>query len=192
MTNYEILVIDDDPLIRKTTSFALQQKGYNVTMADNGLEGIELIKKRSFNVVISDLMMEPIDGIGVLKKAKELWPEIIVIILTGYGNTASAIEALRLDADDYLLKPCEIEELNLRMKHCIEKLELSKKIKNYERILSVCSMCKKIRIDKSGKPGAGKWIGVEEYMLKKAKIAPSSTYCPECAKKAMEEFENDV
>lgn len=186
MKTYKILIVDDDLLILQAISLSLEQEGYHVVTAVNGEKAIDLIKENNFDLILTDLVMEPIDGMGVLKKAKELNPESIVIILTGYGDLISAIEALRLNADDYLLKPCEPEELSFRISSCLEKLELKRKIKVFETIVPVCCVCKNIRDDTEDEIGTGKWMPVEEYILTKSKIAVSPTYCPECIKKELE------
>ena len=167
----------------------LSAEGYEINTAGSGEEAIEMLNKKSFDLVITDLVMAEADGIHVLKTAKALHPEIQVIILTGYGDMASAIDALRFDADDYLLKPCEPEDMFFRVSRCFEKLELQRKIKIYENILPVCCVCKKIRDDAGKKPGTGKWVSVEEYIHDKAKLDITSSYCPECGKKAMEELD---
>lgn len=183
---YNILLADDDLLILRSISSSLEEEGYNVTTAANGETAIKLLEEKNFDLILTDLVMEPIDGIGVLKKAKEINPEIMVIILTGFGDLISAIEALRLDADDYLLKPCEPEELSFRISSCLEKLELKRKVKAYETIVPVCCECKSIRDDTGREIGTGVWMSVEEYILKKSKIAVSPTYCPECIKKELD------
>lgn len=183
---YNILLADDDLLILRSISSSLEEEGYNVTTAANGETAIKLLEEKNFDLILTDLVMEPIDGIGVLKKAKEINPEIMVIILTGFGDLISAIEALRLDADDYLLKPCEPEELSFRISSSLEKLELKRKVKAYETIVPVCCECKSIRDDTGREIGTGVWMSVEEYILKKSKIAVSPTYCPECIKKELD------
>ena len=147
MKAYKILLVDDDFLILQAISSALEREGYHVTTAANGKNAIELIEENNFDLILTDLVMDPVDGLGVLKKAKEKNPESIVIILTGFGDLISSIEALRLDADDYLLKPCEPEELSFKISSCLEKLELKRKVKAYETIVPVCCVCKSIRDD---------------------------------------------
>ncbi|MBW2436122.1 MAG: response regulator [Deltaproteobacteria bacterium] len=186
MKTYKILLVDDDLLILQSISSSLEQEGYHVFTATNGETAIELIKRNHFDLILTDLVMDPIGGMGVLKEAKEKNPESIVIILTGYGDLISAIDALRLDADDYLLKPCEPEELSFRISSCLEKLELKQKVKAYETIVPVCCECKSIRDDSGKEIGSGEWMPVEQYMLMKSKIAVSPTYCPACIKKELE------
>lgn len=189
MRKYSILLVDDNPVILKGIGNNLEEKGYEVTTADSGEKAVELLNKGVFDLVITDMIMGPLDGIGVLKKSKELNPGTMVIILTGFGDMSTAIEALRLDADDYMLKPCEPEEIHFRVSRCFERLELKMKIKEYEDILPVCSVCKKIRNDTGKEPGTGKWMSLENYLYRKAGVSASSSYCPECLKKVQEEIE---
>ncbi len=188
MKNYSILLVDDDHLILKSLGPALEGRGYEVSTSDNGAEAIEMITGSHYDMVITDLVMTPVNGIEVLKKSKEIRPEILVIILTGFGDMGSSIDALRLDADNYLLKPCEPEELYFRVSNCFRKLELRRKIKLYEKILPVCCQCKKIRDDADRAPGTGRWMAVEEYIRDRAKVDVTSTYCPECAQKLRDEI----
>lgn len=188
MRKHSILLVDDDSLVTKGTGGDLKGKGYEVTTADSGEKAIELLNEYSFDLIITDLVMTPIDGIEVLQKVKEINPETMVMILTGFGDMTSAINALRLDADDYMLKPCEAEEMYFRVAKCFEKLELKRRVKIYEDILPVCCVCKSIRDDTGKEPGAGKWMQMENYIRDKAGVGVTSTYCPECARKAKEEL----
>lgn len=181
------MLVDDDPIITAGTGSDLEEKGYEVTTANSGEKAIELLDNTAFDLVITDLTMSPIDGIGVLKRAKEIRPETMVIIFTGFGDWNSMIEALRLAADDYILKPCEPEEMYFRISKCIEKMELRRKVKIYEDILPVCCVCKKIRDDTGKKPGTLKWIQIENYIRDRGKIEVTSTCCPNCSKKVKEE-----
>jgi DNA-binding response OmpR family regulator len=190
LRKYSILLVDDDPFILTGVGQNLESEGYQVTTAESGEIALELLQNSVFDLVISDLVMDKIDGIQVLKAAKDINPETMVIILTGYGDMTSAIDALRLDADDYMLKPCQPDEMNFRVAGCLEKLELSRKIKLYERILPVCCVCKKIRDDEGLEPGTGKWMSVDKYLWKKARLSISSTYCPHCADDAMKALDS--
>jgi YesN/AraC family two-component response regulator len=121
---------------------------------------------------------------------KNLSPDTLVTILTGYGDISSAIDALRLHADDYLLKPCEDYEMSERVGKCLETVAMKKKLKIYEDMLAVCCSCKKIRDYEGLEKGSGAWMSVEEYMFKKVKMMPTSTYCLVCAEKAKTELDN--
>ena len=184
MRKLHILLVDDDPFILTGIGKDLSGEGYAVTTTDSGERAIELMNKTHFDLVITDLVMDRIDGIQVLKAAKTKSPETMVLILTGYGDMGSAIDALRLDADDYMLKPCEPDEMKFRVSRCFERLELARKLKLYEKMLPICCVCKKIRDDGGREPGTGPWLSVEKFVWEKAGIAPTSTYCPHCAEAA--------
>ena len=187
MKKYNILLVDDDPLILEGLGEYLETNGYQVTRASSGEKAVDLLALIDFNLVITDLVMENMDGLQVLKKAKELNREIQVILLTGYGNLDTAIKALRNQADDFLLKPCESEEMILRVQNCLKKQELTRRIDLYQKILPMCCVCKKIRDDSGKKPGTGEWIIIEKFIHEKADLDITSTYCPECARKTMAE-----
>jgi DNA-binding NtrC family response regulator len=191
MKRYRILLVDDDPLVLTGIRKDLESGGYEVETAADGEAAIEILEHRFFEVVITDLIMGKADGIKVLKKAKSTNPETMVIILTGYGNMTSAIDALRLDADDYMLKPCEPEEMFFRITRSIEKLETNRKVKLYETLLPVCCVCNKIRDDIGKEPGTGDWMGIQQYLWKRGGLSSTSTYCPACAEKAMNELEKE-
>jgi YesN/AraC family two-component response regulator len=126
----------------------IQGEGYSVTTADNGKGAIDLVHQTLFDLVITDLVMPAIDGMQVLQSVKKIRPDTMVIILTGQADLAATIEALRLDADDFLLKPCDPQELFFRIKKCFEKLESCRKLRRaeeelrkYEHIVSATQEC---------------------------------------------------
>ncbi|MBT3226099.1 MAG: response regulator [Bacteroidetes bacterium] len=135
MKKYKILLVDDDPFILQTIGPALEDKGYEITTIGNGADAISLINKSPYDLVLTDLMMENIDGFQVLKAVKKLETETMVIVLTGYGDVNLAIDCLRLGADDFVLKPCKLEELLFRLKNCFGNLETKEKIKRTEEKL---------------------------------------------------------
>ena len=190
MKMYSILLVDDDHFILEGIGSHLESNGFQVTRASSGEMAVDLLKTTDFDLVISDLIMETTNGIQVLQKAKSLDPDIQVIILTGYGDLNSAIQALRNQADDFLLKPCESQEMLFRVKKCLEKLEMSRKINLYQKILPMCCVCKKIRDDSGRQPGSGDWVTIESYFRDKADLDVTSSYCPDCARNAMEDFKS--
>jgi len=188
MRKIRLLLVDDEESILKSLSKDFSQEGYEVMTASSGEDAIEKIKNNYFDIVITDLSMPGLDGIAVLNEAKKNNPDICVIILTGYGDLTSAIEALRLGADDYLLKPCDTEELFLRTACSLEKREAFKKVKLYENILPICMYCKSIRDDTGKEPGKGRWMSMDEYLHMKSKINISHGCCPECFERHKDDF----
>jgi DNA-binding response OmpR family regulator len=185
---YSLLLVDDDPFILEGIGEDLESRGYRVTRANSGEKALEMLQRHDFDLVITDLVMDRTDGIQVLKKSKELDATVMVIILTGFGDMLSAIEALRSQADDYMLKPCESSEMFFRVERCLEKLELARRIHLYQKILPMCCICKKIRDDTGRDPGRGEWVPVEQFIHERAQLDITSSYCPECARRTLREF----
>jgi DNA-binding response OmpR family regulator len=188
LDNYNLLLVDDDPFILEGIGEDLERRGYRVTRVNSGEKAVELLQRTRFDLVITDLIMERTDGIQVLKKSKEIDATAMVIILTGFGDMLSAIEALRSQADDYMLKPCESSEMLFRVERCLEKLELARRINLYHKILPMCCVCKKIRDDAGQVPGQGGWVPVERFIQERAQLDVTSSYCPECARRTLKEF----
>ena len=133
MSKAKILVVDDDYSSRLFLQKILEKENYPISQCSDGLEALEILEKQQFDLVITDLKMESVDGLELLEKIKHTDPEIAVIILTGHASTKTAIEALRLGASDYLIKPINIEELRIRVKKALERQDLEKRLKEAER-----------------------------------------------------------
>jgi len=130
-----ILFVDDEEVIRKSFTRELRAEHFTITAVTSGREAIRALEDGRYDVVITDLMMPDIDGFDVLKAVKKQAPQTSVIILTGYGDMRSAIDALRLGADDFTLKPCEIEELVFRIRRCLEKRSLLQMLSSQNQLL---------------------------------------------------------
>ena len=182
-SRYPVLLVDDEEIILATVGRDLRQEGFDVTTCNSGSLAITLMQQTNYSLILTDLMMEGVGGIDVIKKAKELNPDVMVIVITGFGSLSSAVEALRLGASDYLFKPCDRIELSLRVNNCIEKLELRNRIKAYENILPICSVCNKVRDDGGKDVGMGAWLSVEDFLKKRAHLESTHSYCPSCIKK---------
>ncbi len=105
MSKPRVLVIDDEDIVRTSCSRSLGPEGYEVKLAKNGLEGLNMIRSEKFDIVLTDLKMPDMDGIEVLKKIKEEWPGVEVIIITGYQTVDTAVKSIKLGAFDYIEKP---------------------------------------------------------------------------------------
>ncbi len=119
-----ILFVDDEEIIRKSLIRELQMECFAVTAAAGGSEAVAALKESQYDLVITDLMMPGVDGFSVLKAAKKIAPLTSVIILTNNDVMQYAIAALRQGADDIASKPCDIDELVSRIRHCLEKRNL--------------------------------------------------------------------
>ena len=109
----DILVVDDESKMRHILRIILEGAGYRVMEAKNGIEALEIISKNKCGVVFTDLKMDGLDGIGVLKWIKERHPEIPVVVITAFGSIESAVEAMKEGALDYITKPFEEDKILL-------------------------------------------------------------------------------
>ena len=185
-----ILLVDDDPYVLTGLGESLEQEGYRVTTAQSGQQALRALKQESFDLVLTDLVIDDVDGIEILKNVKDLRAETKVIILTGYGDMDTAIQAIRHKADDYVLKTASSGEIKFKVAGALEKLALEHKTMMYEAVLPVCCVCKKIRDDRGEQPGNGTWTTIEGYFSAGQAMAVTSTYCPDCCQKAEQELDS--
>lgn len=129
-----ILVVDDEGAIRYSVSKTLQRVGYRVSEAASGEEALELIRNQEFDVVLTDIMMPGINGVELLRHIKEALPDASVILMTGYASLGTAIEALRLGAHDYLIKPSSSHDIKLSVS---EGYKRSRNLKRRRDLLMV-------------------------------------------------------
>lgn len=119
-----IMIVDDEMIIRESFSHWFQKSGHFVETAASGSEALEKLEKIAFDVLFVDIKMPGMNGIELLEKTKEDYPDTIVVIITAFGTIETAVEAMKLGAADYLLKPFKPEQLTLVM----EKLTQQKKL----------------------------------------------------------------
>lgn len=113
MKGLRILIVDDEPLMRLSMVDALEAVGYDVQATASGTEGIEAIRLREFDLVITDLRLPGADGLSVLKATKEKAPQTDVVVITAHGSVETAVGAMKLGAFDYITKPFQMDELLL-------------------------------------------------------------------------------
>jgi DNA-binding NtrC family response regulator len=119
------MVVDDEKIVRESLSVWLQKFGYEVVPVEGGQEALDLLDREEWTVLLVDLKMPRIDGIEVLRKALEVKPGIPVIIFTAYATVETAVEAMRVGADDYLIKPIDPDILALKVQKIVEKQNLA-------------------------------------------------------------------
>lgn len=116
----KILLVDDEASILSVLSVLLKAEGYEVVPVDNGEKAMDLIKSTPFDLMISDIKMSPVDGITLLKTAREHRPTMSVLMITGYGSIETAVESLKFGAFDYVTKPFKVDELLITVQRAIE------------------------------------------------------------------------
>ncbi len=121
--------------MRQLLEIALGKEGYRLTLAESGKKAIETFDKSSYDLVISDIKMQDMSGVEVLRHVKETDPAVPVIMVTAYASAETAVEALRLGAYDYLTKPFKIEELKANIRNALEKVRLKRENETLKREL---------------------------------------------------------
>jgi len=124
MPDIRVLVVDDEQSMRDLLAIMLSQAGYDVVVADGGEAAIEILKAESFELVVTDLRMRKVDGMSVLKAAKQLSPRTVVLVVTAYASTETAVEAMKLGAYDYVTKPFKLDELKVTVANALERRRL--------------------------------------------------------------------
>ncbi|MCF7826753.1 MAG: sigma-54 dependent transcriptional regulator [Candidatus Marinimicrobia bacterium] len=176
--NTSVLIVDDEQEIRDSLSEVLTDEGFLTYTAENGIVALEMLKEIHYDIIISDIKMPEMDGVTLLQRVKEQAPDTFVILVTSYGSTETAINAMRLGAIDYILKPIDFDELILRIKNIDLHKELLREVRflrqeisakyNYEHIIGESTAMKRMYrlIDKvapststvlvAGRSGTGK------------------------------------
>lgn len=116
-----VLIVDDEPIVREAIKDWLVDAGYEVAIAESGEEALEIIARRDFGVMVVDLRLPGMTGLKVLKEVKAIKPSIKSIVITAYPTPATAAEAERLGAVNYLVKPVAPDELENLIKEALAK-----------------------------------------------------------------------
>ncbi len=180
MTTHSILLIDDEEIVLDTVSDDLKEEGYQVVTAKNGTEGLQKFLSKPSDLVITDLVMQDMDGLEVFHEVKKVNPETSVLILTGYGTLQSAIEAFRLGACDYIVKPCKKEELTQRIASCLEMKEKQRKENLKPLSLILCQYCNKLKDQSMLESEEEVWLDFKTYLPIKLNCSISYETCPSC------------
>ena len=208
----KILIIEDEAAIRRVLVKILSEENtnYKVSEAEDGLQGIELIKKEDFDLILCDIKMPKMDGIEVLMASKKIKPEIPIVMISGHGDLDTAVNAMRLDAFDYISKPPDLNRLlNTvrialdRKKLVVENTLLKKKVsKKYEMIgaspsiIHVKEMIEKVapseaRVLITGANGTGKEL-VAHWLYEKSDRSKGPLIEVNCAAIPSELIESEL
>ena len=120
----QVLVVDDEKLIRELLEEGLGRLGYRVRSAGGGREALELLEREVFDVVLTDIKMDGMDGYEFMEELRRRRPEQLVLMMTAYGSVDSAIRAIKLGAFDYIQKPCMVAEVDHRLRKALEHRDL--------------------------------------------------------------------
>ncbi len=134
-----ILVVDDEPGVLTTIQAILKMEGHDVQGVASGHEALNLVRKQTFDLILTDLRLGSDDGLDMLAELRKLAPDTVAIVLTGYASLESAIEAMRQGAYDYLAKPTDVEELKLTVARALERQRLQRELAERVRELETAN-----------------------------------------------------
>lgn len=130
-----ILVVDDEESLRRVTQLKLQQAGYDASTAADGFQALEVLARHPQDLVITDLKMPGMSGLELLRRIKDDYPELIVVVVTAFGTIESAVEAMRSGAYDYIIKPLNNEALQLVISRALEHHRLKEEVRSLRRAI---------------------------------------------------------
>jgi len=133
----DILIVDDEPQLCEFLARALTQRGLACRTAGDGEQAVDEVSRRRPSLVVTDLCMPKRDGRWLLGELKHRWPELPVIMLTGDGEAQTAVQCLKDGADDYLVKPVNLEELWIAARRAAEKVRLLKETREQRAHLEI-------------------------------------------------------
>ncbi len=127
--NQKILVVDDDVSIRSLLGQFLERKGFSYSTAENGRNALELLEDQNFTIIITDLIMPQIDGLELLKIVKQSWPDIDVLVMTGYTKNFTYTDVISSGASDFIQKPFSLDEIEAKLNRVIRERQLRHALK---------------------------------------------------------------
>ena len=130
-----ILIVDDEKMIYSILARRLAREGYNCVMANNGREALGLFYKNNFSLIISDINMPEMNGLELLKSVKAVRPNMMFIIMTAYPEISMAVEAIRLGANDFLIKPIDLEIVVFSVKKALDQKKMEEELESYHKDL---------------------------------------------------------
>lgn len=124
-----ILVVDDDEGVRDALKEFLQTLDFEVVTAVDGEDALNKYQKGNYEIILADLMMPNLDGMGLLKRIREVDEDVIFLMITGHPSISSAVESISCGAEDYITKPFHLEDVKLRIDKALEKRSLKGRLK---------------------------------------------------------------
>lgn len=172
----KVLAVEDDPVSRRILVAVLEQLGYSVIPAVDGVAAWEQFQLGQVDAVITDWMMPRMDGLELTRRirAEPRDRYTYVLMLTALNGRDRYLDGMKAGADDFLTKPLDREELHARLRVASRILGLQTTVRQLEGLLPICSYCKKIRDEEQ------KWRQVEDYVSRKTEATFSHGICPDC------------
>ena len=174
-----ILFAEDDAVTRLVVTAQLQKLGYETMVARDGVEALKIFRREKPSIVLTDWMMPNLDGTDLCREIRKQVDSryTYVIILTALDRKAGYVEGMKAGADDFVSKPCGMEELNVRLRVAERVLTLQAEARQLEDLLPICPECQRIMT------ANGVWQQVESYIMRRTDAHFSHGICPACFEK---------
>jgi sigma-B regulation protein RsbU (phosphoserine phosphatase) len=170
-----ILVAEDDPDTREFLCLMLSKAGYDVDSRPDGAQAWEALKAEHYALLVADCMMPHMDGFELCRMVRASQkPYTYVIMLTAFGGRENFLKGMDSGADDFLTKPCDLEELRARLAVARRILGLQEEVRRLTGLLPICTYCKKIR------QSDAEWVPIETYVARRSEASFSHGICPDC------------
>jgi putative nucleotidyltransferase with HDIG domain len=168
MVREKVLIVDDEPSVLDLSAKVLAKEQYLVATAHSGYEALEIAKGKKFDLLMTDIVMPEMDGLELLQRLRELYPDIAAVVITGYGTIENAVNSLKHGAEEFIIKPFTPDELKTALSQALEKrclmrensqllvltplLKLSKRLRSAKDLpgllsLTVDTLAKKMQVD---------------------------------------------
>lgn len=164
MKKARILVVDDEQIARENLEYILKKEGYEVVSVESGVTALKKLSTTEFDLVLTDLKMKLVDGMEVLVRTKELYPNTEVVMITAYATVNTAIEAMQKGAYHYIPKPYKVDEARMIVKRALERKQLKDELRNLKQYVSEKS---------EASPIIGKSRKMQELLKMVVQIAPT-------------------
>jgi DNA-binding response OmpR family regulator len=170
-----ILVAEDDPDTCDFLALMLTKAGHEVYTRPDGELAWQTLKREHYPLLLADCMMPHLDGFELTQKIRVAErPYTYIILLTAYGGRENYLKGMNAGADDFLVKPCDFDELRARITVAQRILNLQAEVQQLSGLLPICTYCKKIRQDGS------EWVPIEVYVARRTDAHFSHGICPDC------------
>jgi DNA-binding response OmpR family regulator len=179
-----ILIVEDDPLSSTILQDALEALGHEVVARGDGQEGWQAVQGEWFPVIISDMDMPHLDGLELCRRVRGVEDKGYAwfILLTSRADKVAYLEAMEAGVDDFLNKPADPDQLRARIGVATRILGLQREVRQLERLLPICSYCKKI------KDREGAWSPIESYIARHTDSNFTHSICESCYTHVMEDL----
>ena len=181
-TARSVLIAEDDTTTRSVLATQIKNLGFDVKTAEDGEEAWSVFLNEKPDIVITDWKMPKADGLELARRIRSFERDAYtyVVILTAVDRTVGYLEGMDAGADDFVTKPCDLGELEVRLGVARRILSLQQEVRNLEQLLPICPKCKKVRGE------SDMWQPVEAYISKVTDAQFSHGVCPDCYKSILE------